>query len=864
MSRSVPAIRFYRGLLWLYPAEFRDHFEREMCRTFADIWRENDGIAALLPLFLGILIDAPKEHYHMIRQDLVYALRSMRRDRTSTAVAAAVLALGIGSIATVFTLLDGMLLRPLPYPDQKSLVYVEEYRPRELEAAVAYPNYLDFRAGNRTLAELAIFTSGLSTLRGDFEAERVPAAAATPSLFRVLRIEPILGRVFNDADDLPKAPPVVLLGEDLWRRRYGADPAIVGKKITVGSDPTEVVGVMPRGFRFPERAQFWTPLQGDPKVNRRTDHGWEVVARLRPGVTTGQAQTDLRGIMDQITREHPTETYRQTVNVFPYRDRDTQQLRPALATLAGAVIFVLLIACANVANLLLVKASARAREIAVRSALGASRARLVRQLVVESLLLGALGAVGGALLAWAAVPGLLSLTPPNYLPVWMRFTPDLAVLGFVALVSAGTAVAAGIVPALSASRLEIVETLKEGGRSNSSGRSSSWLRSSMVVAEIAMSVLLLAGAGLMVRSFVILQSQQLGYRTGDIVTLRTSAPETRYPQGEEPSRELVRTVVREFRAVPGVVSAAGASSIPLTNNWGRSFTVEGAPLLSLKDAPLINHIVVTPGYFQTLGIPILEGRDFDERDAKTPGVSIVDEGIARRYWPHESAIGKRVRYGPPEDNEPWHTVIGVVGTSRNQTLREPRRNTVYLPNGEFGFASLAYMVRTTPGLADPTSTLRARLATIDRSIAMSQVQTLRQIVDASAWQERFLATVFAGFGILALVLAVVGLYGVISYAVSRRTHEMGIRMALGASAGEIRRMVLVQSGRLLAIGLAIGVVGAVFLTRLLRAQLFAVSPGDPATLATVTALLAAAAMAASYFPARKATRVDPMTALRDE
>jgi len=863
MSRPPSPLRLYRGLLWLYPPEFRDHFEREICRTFADVCRDGGGLAAMLPLYLGVLIDAPKEHLHMIRQDLVYAFRSLRRDRATAAIAAVVLALGIGSIATVFTLFDGAMLRPLPYPDQGRLVYVEEFRAGELHGAVAYPNLLDFQQRNRTLQDIALFSSRLATLRGDMEAEHVQTTQATGSLFRVLGVAPVLGRAFNEEDDRSKAAPVVVLGLDLWRRRYGADPNIVGKKIVLGSQPAEVVGVMPAGFHFPDRAELWCPFQGDPRLNKRTDHGMEAVARLRPGATIEQAQADLRGIMDQITREHPAETYRQTVNVFSYRDRDTKALRPALQTLLGAVVFVLLIACANVMNLLLVKASARAREIAVRSALGASRARLVRQLVVESLLLGAAGAVGGCLVAFAAVPGLLSLAPPDSLPAWMNFTPNLTVLAAVTAISVGAAVLAGILPAFAGSRLEIVEVLKEGGRANSTGRARSWLRSSMVVAEVAMSVLLLAGAGLMVKSFLRLQSQQLGYRTDDIVTLETAAPGTRYPNGPA-AQELVRNILREFRSAPGVLSAAGATAVPLLDAWQRSLTVEGAPLLSLKDAPLINHVVVTPGYFQTLGIPLLAGRDFTDSDGKTPRVTIVDEDLAKRYWPGESAIGKRVRFGPPEDNEPWHTVVGVVGVARNQSLRQLRRNSVYLPHGEFQFGSIGYLVRIAPGLADPLPALRARLAAVDKSVALSRPLTLRQVLSAAAWQERFLATVFAGFGMLALALAVVGLYGVLSYAVSQRTHEMGIRMALGATAAAVRRMILWQSGQLLAVGLTIGCAGALFLTRLLRAQLFEVQPGDPPTLLAVALLLAAAAMAASYFPARRATRVDPMTALRDE
>ncbi len=864
MLPESSALRLYRGLLCLYPAEFRDHFSREVCLLFRDRLRERPGPAALVLLYLSVLWDAPKEHYSMIRQDFVYAWRTLRRDKFTAWTAILVLALGIGSTTTVFTLIDGVLLRPLPYPDQDRLVYVEEYKTgaQVLKGAVAFPNYLDMRARNRSLQDVAMFGSGLATLRGDLEAERVPAAFVTEPLFRVLGVQPLLGRTFLPEEDRTKGPDVVVLGEDLWRRRYGADPSIVGKTIVVGSSPTRIIGVMPRNFHFPGIAELWLPAQMDVTTNKRTDHGLEGVARLRPGISVEQAQTDLRAIMQQIVRENPTETYQQTVNVSPYRLRDTRQVRPVLLTLLGAVAFVLLIACANITNLLLVKAAARKRDIALRAALGASRPRLVRQFIVESSLLGVLGAALGILLAAAAVPALLSLVPTT-LPKWIHFGLDGRMLLFVTALTTLTGVVVGLIPAISESRLNPVESLKEGGRTGAASAARARFRGLLVVAEVSLSVILLVGAGLMIRSFLGLQSQKIGFLSENITTLQTAVPGNRYPTGEK-AVQLVRQVLREFRAIPGVISVAAASGVPLMDSWGRSFTVENRPVLSLRDAPLINHTVVTPGYFQTLGIPILEGRDFTDADAKNPLVTIVDQGIARQYWPNESPIGKRVRYGPPEDNEPWHIVVGVVGVARNQTVRALPRNSVYLPYGEFQFASPAYLVRTSPGLADPASALRARMAGIDRAIAISRVITLKDAIGRSIWQERFFATLLAGFGVLALLLALIGLYGVLAYTISQRTHEMGIRMALGASAGEIRRMVLFQSGRLVAAGLLIGAAGAFFLTRLLETQLYGIKPGDPATTAAVAALLAAAAMAASYLPARKATRVDPMSALRQE
>jgi len=861
MQHDAPALRLYRGLLWLYPSEFRDHFAGEMCRALADNLRDRPGPAAVFSMYAGVLLDAPKEHYHMIRQDVVYALRTMRCEKLTTLVAILVLALGIGSTVTVFTLVNGMLLRPLPYPGQEQIVYVEEVS-EEIHGAVAYPNYLDFQSRNRTLSDIAMFGNGLATLRGDMEAERVPCGTVTEPLFRILGVQPLMGRTFTADEDRPNAPPTVILSEDLWRRRYGADAGIVGKTIGVGSDQARVIGVMPHGFHFPDTAQLWLPLQLDLPHNTRQDHGLEGIARLRPGVRREQAEDDLRGIMLQITREHPGETYGQTVKISPYRERDTQRVKPLLMTLLGAVGFVLLIACANITNLLLVKASARTREIAVRGALGASRARLVRQFVVESVMLGGGGAIAGVLLAWAAIPAMLALIP-DQIPTWIQFRPDARVLLFVIAVTVGTGILAGAVPAWSAVRFNLVEVLKDGGRGSSSGGGKAWFRNALVIAEVAMSVLLLAGAGLMIETFRNLDHVNTGFRTEDVITLQTAAPGGRYPNGAM-GVQLVARIREEFASLPGVVSVAGSSGVPLTDGWGRSFTAEGWPVLSLKDAPLITHTVVTPGYFRTLGIPILEGRDFTENDGKNPLVTIVDEAIAKKYWPVGSAIGKRVRYGPPAWNEPWHTIVGVVGNAHHQSLRGDRRHSVYLPYGEFQWASIAYLVRTSGGLADPTTALHARLTKIDRNIAISRVLTMREIVTRSIWQERFFAAIFGVFAALALLLALVGLYGVMAYAVSRRTHEMGIRVALGASAHDIRGMVLAQSGRLILIGLAGGIAGAVFLTRLLSAQLYGVRAGDPGTLAVVAALLAAAGLLASYLPARKATRVDPMMALREE
>jgi predicted permease len=861
MERASLPVRIFDALLRLYPGRFREHFGREMRLAFIDLMRERPGALTVLGMYLQVLIDAPREHAYLARQDVTAAVRAMRRHRVIAVTAVVVVVLGIGATTTVFTLVDGLLLRPLPYPDQQRLVYVEEEAPgMGLRGAIAYPNYLEFYAHNRSLQDLAMFGSGVGTLRGDGDAETVPVASGTEALLRVLGMTPLFGRSFTVEDTRPGAPPVVLLSEDLWRRRYGGDPAIIGRTIGVGTPPAQVIGVMPRGFHFPSNAELWTPLRLDLGHNTRSDHALEGIGRLRAGISLEQAREDLRGIMAQINRDHPTETYGQTVNVLPYRARDTRQVRPLLLTLLGAVAFVLLIACTNIINLLLAKASEQTREIALRSALGASRGRLVRQSLTEALLLAAPGAVVGVLLSAVSVPAVLAMVREQ-IPGWSRFAPDVRVVGFVAALIVITTVLAGVVPGAVGGRLRLVEALKASARSHT-GRGRVRLRAALVVAEVAMSLVLLVGGGLMIQTFRRLEGMNPGFAIHELVTFETGAPMNRYPVGGRQAAELVRRLREALAAVPGVISVAGTSTTPLLNRWGRSFTAEGGPALGLKEAPLINHAVVTPGYFRTLGIPIVAGRDFEETDGSGPLVTIVDEGIASRYWPHESAVGKRVRYGPPEQKEPWHTIVGVVGVARNQGLREVGRNSVYLPQGERQVPNLAYLVRTAPGLVVPAQSLRDRVRSVDRDIALGRVLTLDAVVSQAVWKERLLMVLLTGLGVLALILAMVGLYGVVAYTVARRTQEIGIRMALGASPLAIQRLVVAQSARLVGAGLAAGTVAALMLTRLLRSMLYEVSPHDAHTFVAVAALLMAFALLASYLPARRATRVDPSHALR--
>jgi predicted permease len=864
------AIRLYRGLLFLYPAEFRDEYARELCLALDDRCREQSWMPGILLVWihaaLGVLFEAPKEHYHMIIQDLRYAIRMMRREALVTAAAIVVLALGIGSTTLVFSLADGLLVRPLPYPEQDRLVAVEEYHPMETRAggAVAFPNYLDIRARTQLLQDLALYSEGRATIRGEGEAERVPNALASDGLFGILQVQPLFGRTFTAEEALKNGPKVVVLGEDLWRRRYGADPDIIGKTLIIGTDSTAVIGVMPSRFHFPENAEMWLPLQLSP-VGRgggtRTDHWLQGIARLKPGVSDEQASDELRSLMGQINAENPVTSYGNIARAVPFRAYVASQYRLAVISLLGAVGFLLLIACANVTSLLLVKASSRAREMAVRAALGASRRRLIRQLVSESVLLGLAGGAAGLVLTYAGLRPLLSLIPIT-LPTWMHFEIDGRVLGFALAVSLLTSILFGLVPAFGTSGVDLTEALKEGGRSATTGTRRRFVRNGLVVGEVALSLALLAGAGLMVRSFLALRSQELGFRPENVVTLQLAVPNTRYPPGPQ-GRALLGRVQEEVSSSPGVSSVAFASGAPLNSQWGRSLTVEGYPVLVLKDAPMIQHTVVSPGYFKTLGITLLAGREFVDSDWDNPLVTIVDQSLARKYWPAESPIGKRIRFGPPEDNEPWHTIVGVVSNVQNQTLSEPGNLSVYLPaSPQFSPSSL--IARADHDPLRVAGGIRSRIQQIDPDIATSQILTEDQIIERASWPQRFFAVLFAVFAALALVLAAVGLYGVLAYAVSLRTHEIGIRMALGATGSQVRRMVMGQGVMLVGIGLAVGTLATYGLTRLLASQLYQVSATDPRTYAGVTTVLVLTALLASYLPARRATRVDPVVALRDE
>ncbi len=794
-------------------------------------------------------------------QDLRYGARMLLKKPGFTLIAVITLALGIGANTTIFSFVNGILLRPLPYPEPERLTLLDETALKRgfTSFGVSFPNFVDWREQNRVFEGIAAYQGRGHALTGAGEPEQLQGAGVTHGLFEVLRIPPLLGRTFTADEDRPNQDAVVILSHALWQRRFGADPKIIGRTIVLSNRPRAIVGVMPSGFRFPQVSEYWVPLALNTQMWTRNDHGLSAVGRLKDSVTLDQARAEMDVIARRIEEQHPITNEGMGVNVTGMHESLSGDYREALLILLGVVGCVLLVACANVANLLLARASARQKEVAIRAALGASRFRIFRQLLTESLLLGAAGL---ALAVWGL--DLLLAAIPIDLPFWMKFGLDPRVLGFTFGVSLLTGLVFGIVPALQAAKTGLNETLKEGGRS-AAGALRHRSRSLLVVAEVALSLVLLVGAGLMMRSFMRLQQVSPGLKPEGVLTLRVNLPGAKYREPGQRS-DYFRRLMERVRTLPGVESVGAVSTLPLGGGgWGRSLTVEGFPVLSVGQTPSIQHNVITPGYFHALGIPLLAGRDFTEADARDSlKVTIIDERLAREYWPNGGALGKRVRFGPPEDNEPWHTVVGVAGAVRHERLEAETRKSVYLPHLQVPVGGLSLAVRASANPESLVGAVRGQVRELDPDLPVTGVMTMQQVVARSVWQPRLYTILFGVFAAVALLLAGVGIYGVMAYTVTQRTHEIGVRVALGARASDVLRMIIGQGMKLAFIGVALGLLAAVAMTRLMKTLLFGVSATDPLTFVVIPLLLATVALLACWIPARQATKVDPMIALRCE
>jgi len=851
--------------------ELRFHLERDVEQNIQNGMSPEDARYAAMKTFGGV--DQSKEQCREARgvgplentlRDVSYSVRVLLKSYAFTIVVVLTLALGIGANTAIFSFANGILLRPLPYPQSDRLAVVDETALKRGvdSAAVSYPNFLDWREQNTVFEDIAVhFGTSRFGLSGAGEPVELRGTRVSQGLFEILRVAPQLGRTFTADEDRPEHDAVVILGYDLWQRNFGGDPNVLGKQIVLSNRSRTVIGVMPRGFRFPEISELWVPLALTPQMFTRTDHGLDGIARLKDGVTFAAAQAEMDNIALRIEQANPVTNEGLGVKIMSLHQNLAGDYRDALLILLGVVGCVLLVACVNVANLMLARAGARQKEFALRAALGASRWRIVRQLLIESLLLAvAGGALGFALSLWAL--HLLLKAIPIELPFWMDFGIDLRVLAFTIGITLLASMLFGVVPALQTSRVDLNDSLKEGGRGSISLRGHS--RSLLVVTEIALSLVLLVGAGLMIQSFMRLRQVNIGLDSKNVFTASVLLPSAKYRKPEQ-RIGFFKQLVERVRNVPGVEAASVTGTLPLSgNHWGRSLTVEGFPLLAVGQAPMIQHTVVEPGYFRTMGIPLLTGRDFTDADTFESKVTIVDERLAREYWPNESAIGKRIRFGPPENNEPWHTIVGVVRSVRHERMQRDTVKSIYLPHQEIPVGGMTLVARTTSDPHDVTAAIRHEVAQLDRDQPVSEIATMEEVVAESIWQPRLYATLFAFFGGGALVLALIGIYGVMAFLVQTRTHEIGVRMALGATARDVFRLIVGRGMKLTVIGVVIGVAGAIAVTRLMHSLLFNTSATDPLTFILIAVLLSVAAFLACYIPARRAAKVDPLVALRYE
>lgn len=853
--------------------EMRFHLDRQIDQNIRNGMSPEDARLAALKSFSRV--DQSKEECRDARgvnvvdnivRDVSYSSRVLLKNYAFTIVVVLTLALGIGANTAIFSFANGILLRPLPYPQSDRLTAINETAvKRGIDSmSVSYPNYLDWKEQNTVFESMGTYFSGSTrfALSGAGEPISIRGARISHGVLETLRVSPQLGRTFTANEDRPEEDGVVILGYELWQTNFGGDPNIVGRKIVLSNRARTIVGVMPRGFRFPEIAELWVPLALTTQLFTRTDHGLSAVARLKDGVSVVEAHGEMQNIAARIEQQNPVTNEGLGVKVSSLHEYLTGDYREALMILLGVVGCVLLVACVNVANLMLARATARQKEFALRAALGAGRWRIVRQLMVESLLLALVGgALGFALSIWAL--RLLLKSIPIQLPFWMNFGIDLRVLGFTIAITVLTGLLFGVAPALQTSRVDLNDTLKEGGRGTVGGRGRS--RSLLVVTEIALSLVLLVGAGLMIQSFLRLRRVNVGVEPTNISITSFNLSPAKYRE-EEQRAAFFKQLLERVRALPGVQTASGTTTIPLSGGgWGRSLTVEGYPVLAVGQAPMIQHTVVAPDYFRTMGIPLLSGRDFNDSDAKgSPLVTIIDEGLAHEYWPNESPVGRRIRFGPPEDNEPWHTIIGVVGTVRHERVQEDTRKSVYLSHAQIPVNGIALVTRTTSEPKELIAAIRREVAQLDSDLPLSKVTTMKEVIDESIWQPRLYATLFAVFAGGALLLALIGIYGVMAFLVQTRTHEIGVRMALGATARDVFKLIVGRGMKLTAIGVLIGIGGAVAVTRLMHSLLFNTSATDPIVFIMISVLLAVAAFLACYIPARRAAKVDPLIALRYE
>jgi len=852
-------------------AELRFHLERQVADKIRGGMTEAEAHRCARLEFGGL--DQVKEEcrdargtrwIEAILQDLRFGLRTLRRSPAFTAVAALTLALGIGANTAVFTVVNGVLLRPLPFPEPERLFeisYLPRNNPFLAGPGLADRDYLEFRRQDQVFEHVATAGTTPVTLTGAGDPVRVPAAMVTPGFFPVLRVNPEIGRWFLPEEDQAGRDHVAVLSNKLWQSRFGGDSRILGKSITLDGVAYTVVGVMPAGFGFPGDSEMWTPLA--VQIDPHNSCTRPVIGRLKPGISRQRAQAELETFASRLQLGPGEKRSDFVARIIPLKDTAVGNIRSSLLIFAGAVAFVLLIACANFANLLLIRAAGRRQEISVRAALGAGRGRLIRQLLTESTLVALTGGAAGTLLATVGVPALLALAPAGKIPRLEEIRMDGWVLAFTLAISVTTGIVFGLAPALGATGRGLRESLSGSGRTLT-GRHGGF-RGVLVVSEIALALVLLAGAGLMLKSFLRIRAVNPGFRAENVLTMTVELPESTYKTAAQ-MRAFHQRTLETLAGLPGVLVAGAVNWLPLGQWWVKGdFRLDGGRHSNYN----VVKPAVSPGYLRTIGIRMLSGRDFTDRDnATAPGVVIVSQQVAKRLWQGEDPIGKRISMEDDPKPEDWLTIVGVVDDVRQLGLTEQPEPAIYQPylqvTRTFFLGHMTFAVRTASNPQSMAPAVRGVLRSLDRNQPVESISTMEDIVAGTTTEPRFQARLLTVFAILALVLAAIGVYGVLAYSVSERTHEIGIRIALGAGTGNVMGMVFRNSLTLAIAGVSLGTAGALVVTRVLEKYLFDVKPTDPATFGVVALLLAAIALLAGWIPARRATKVDPVVALRFE
>jgi len=797
--------------------------------------------------------------------DLRYALRQLLKSPSFTAIAILTLALGIGACSAIFSVVNVVLLQPLDYPEANRIVAIRETNlPQFPEFSVSPPNYLDWEKQTKSYEHLAAYGGAQLNLTGEGEPQRLVGVKATAHYFNVYGVKPVVGRMLLPEEDAPGKNHVVVLSYPFWQQVFGGARDAVGREVQLNGEPYSVVGVAPPGFGLASKVDAWIPMAFKPDEtanDARGGHYINVVGRLRSGVTVAQARAELEVIASQLAKQYPDSNKGWGILMMPLQDYSVRDVKPVLYTLLGAVGCVLLIACANLANLLLARATARHREISIRAALGASRARLVRQLLTESVVLSLLGGVAGLLLARWGLDTLLALAPTS-LPRITEIHLDSRVLLFSLVLSVVTGLVFGIAPAWLAARADVNEALKQGSRGSTEGGARGRLRSALVVLEVTFALMLLGGAGLLARSFMQLAHVDPGFTPANATLLRLALPQKKYALPEQQTA-FANALLDRVKALPGVQAAGITHSMPLVGDYVLGFNIEGRPAIAPSDLPSTNYYAVTPDYFRAMGIRLIRGRTFTPQDdPKAPRVAIINETMARQHFPNEDPIGKRINITNGPDT--WREIVGIVADIKQYGVDKATSAQSYEPFAQVPFSSMNVVVRTSGSPAALLGALRPAVYAVDKDQPIGAIRPLEEIVADSIARQRFAMTLLTVFSLVALVIAAVGIYGVMAYSVVQRTGEFGIRMALGAQQGDVLRLVLKQGGKLIGLGLIIGLAATVAASRAMGSMLFNTSAQDPLTLCSITLLLGAVALVACLLPANRATKVNPIEALRTE